>query len=163
MTPEEEFALNRARELRDQSVAVCERRTRERDDANAEIKRLRRTLEFYADPETYFAIGFNADPPNGKFMDDFEEVDDMGFRSDPYNGSYKPGKRARAALAAPLKTFTAVVIETRSVKVRYTVESESLEMAKMKIEEGSTIDESEYPASLEVVDRILWEGPEEVA
>jgi len=89
MTPEEKFKLERAQMLRDQSTAVCVRRTKERDVAHLEIRRLRAALEFYADPETYFAIGFNADPPNGEFMDDFEEVG-LG---------YKPGKRARAALA----------------------------------------------------------------
>ncbi len=50
--------------------------------------KLRKALEFYADPETYFAIGFFPDPPNGEFMDDFSETE-LG---------YKPGKRARIAL-----------------------------------------------------------------
>jgi hypothetical protein len=45
-------------------------------------------LEFYADPETYFAIGFFPDPPNGPFMDDFSAT---SLRQ-------KPGKRARKAL-----------------------------------------------------------------
>ena len=42
-------------------------------------------LDFYSDPETYFAIGFFPDPPCGPFIDDFSETD-MGT---------KPGKRAR--------------------------------------------------------------------
>lgn len=52
--------------------------------------KLREALEFYADPETYFAIGFFPDNPAGDFMDDFEETEELGF---------KPGKRARAALS----------------------------------------------------------------
>lgn len=46
-------------------------------------------LYFYADPTTYAAIGFFPDPPNGAFMDDFEET---GFLGD------KPGKIARDAI-----------------------------------------------------------------
>ncbi|NIT77287.1 MAG: hypothetical protein GWN58_22810 [Anaerolineae bacterium] len=49
---------------------------------------LQQALSFYADPETYFAIGFFPDPPNGEFMDDFSETE-LGV---------KPGKRARIAL-----------------------------------------------------------------
>ena len=45
-------------------------------------------LAFYADIETYFAIGFFPDPPCGEFMKDFEDTE-MG---------QKPGKRARKAL-----------------------------------------------------------------
>jgi len=44
-------------------------------------------IRFYADPETYFAIGFFPDPPCGEFVHDF---DDQG----PQLGN-KPGKRAR--------------------------------------------------------------------
>jgi len=51
-------------------------------------------LEFYADPDTYFAIGFSADRPCGGFEDDFEEIDDP-----IYGKIERPGKRARAALA----------------------------------------------------------------
>lgn len=49
---------------------------------------LQQVLAFYADPETYFAIGFFPDPPNGDFMEDFSETE-LGR---------KPGKRARVAL-----------------------------------------------------------------
>lgn len=55
---------------------------------------MREALEFYADPDTYCAIGFFPDPPCGEFIDDFS--DDHG------NENYRrpmPGKRARAALA----------------------------------------------------------------
>jgi hypothetical protein len=49
-----------------------------------------KALGFYADPGTYAAIGFLPDPPCGDFLDDFEDTE-LGR---------KPGKRARAALAA---------------------------------------------------------------
>lgn len=45
-------------------------------------------LQFYADPATYFAVGFLADPPAGDFVQDFDETD-LGE---------KPGKAARIAL-----------------------------------------------------------------
>lgn len=46
-------------------------------------------VEFYADPDTYFAIGIFGDSPCGEFIEDVEEID----------GAVRPGKRARAALA----------------------------------------------------------------
>lgn len=51
-------------------------------------------LAFYADPDTYFAIGFFPDPPCGEFMEDFSTHG--GYDDD----LERPGKRARAALAA---------------------------------------------------------------
>jgi hypothetical protein len=62
-----------------------------RDEAARRADRLAEALRFYADPETYLAIGFLPDPPCGEFMDDF---DDQG----PQLGM-KPGRRARAVLA----------------------------------------------------------------
>ena len=59
-----------------------------------ENERLRAALDFYADPETYFAWGFIGDSPCGEWDDDFEETE-LG---------YKPGKRARAALSQPAAT-----------------------------------------------------------
>jgi hypothetical protein len=53
------------------------------------LQQLEETLDFYADPESYFAIGFLSDPPCGSFGDDFEDIEGMGF---------KPGKRARQTL-----------------------------------------------------------------
>lgn len=47
-------------------------------------------IEFYGNPETYFAIGFIPDRPCGAFIDDFE---------DTHLGS-KPGKFAREKLKA---------------------------------------------------------------
>jgi hypothetical protein len=55
------------------------------------------TLIFYADPETYFAVGIFPDPPCGEFMNDFSDTD-MGF---------KPGRQARAALDALKKQLKA--------------------------------------------------------
>lgn len=86
----DEYEVKRAKELRDQAVAVCERRTKERDEAHAEIRRLRRALAYYANPETYFAIAMIEDPPCGDFLDDVSET---------HLGD-KPGKRAREALEA---------------------------------------------------------------
>ena len=59
----------------------------------ATIRKLRKALEFYADPKTYFAIGFFPDPPCGEFMRDFSNV---GTKTDE---DWRPGKRARKALA----------------------------------------------------------------
>jgi hypothetical protein len=59
----------------------------------AEIKHLRKVLEFYADPANYFGIGFFADPPCGTFMQDFS--DDHGDEEVP---GFRPGKLARKAL-----------------------------------------------------------------
>jgi hypothetical protein len=50
---------------------------------------LREALEFYADPDTYFAIGLFPDRPCGEFMEDFSDEHDPGYP-----------KRARAALAS---------------------------------------------------------------
>lgn len=57
-------------------------------DEKKRADRLAESLEFYADPETYFAVGFLADPPCGELVEDFSETE-LGI---------KPGKRARAAL-----------------------------------------------------------------
>lgn len=102
------------RETMKHMVQSHDERVAERDALRAEVRRLtseaaialdessrlralvaemRGALEFYADPETYFAITFLDDPPSGDFMDDF---------SDDHGGEFDrpmPGKRARAALA----------------------------------------------------------------
>jgi len=59
-----------------------------------QIDKLIKALEFYADPDTYFAIGFRSDPPCGDFMGDFSRVGEGVW------ATYKPGKLARAALKA---------------------------------------------------------------
>lgn len=46
-------------------------------------------LEFYANPDTYFVIGFFPGHPCGDFIDDFSVVDDVA----------RPGKIARATIA----------------------------------------------------------------
>lgn len=61
------------------------------DAQDTEIAGLRSALEFYADPETYFAVAFLFDPPCGGFESDFSEVDHPHF-------DLWPGKLARAAL-----------------------------------------------------------------
>jgi len=43
-------------------------------------------LTFYANPDTYFGVGFFPDPPCGDFVNDFDET------------CRKPGKQARKAL-----------------------------------------------------------------
>ena len=53
-----------------------------------------KALTFYADPDTYFAIGFFPDPPCGEFINDFDE-------------EKKPGALAR-------KTF-----EIQRLKIRF--------------------------------------------
>ena len=57
------------------------------------IIKLSEALYFYADPDTYFAIGFFPDRPCGNFIDDFS--DDHGF-----NNYDRPmsGKLARKVL-----------------------------------------------------------------
>lgn len=66
----------------------------EADADDARIAELESALEFYADPETYHAISFMADPPCGQFMEDF---------SKDHGGNYDrpmPGRLARRQLAA---------------------------------------------------------------
>lgn len=54
---------------------------------------MREALRFYANPETYYAIGIFPDPPCGEFIDDFSGVED-------HRGvTPRPGMRARQALA----------------------------------------------------------------
>jgi hypothetical protein len=57
------------------------------------IWKLIEALAFYADPDSYFAIGFLSDRPCGEFMDDFS--DDHGFNQ--YDRAM-PGKLARKTL-----------------------------------------------------------------
>ena len=67
-------------------------------------------LEFYADPDTYFAISMIPDRPCGELMEDFEEPNSK----DPVWGNVwdthatpKPGKRAREALNEAIKLLDA--------------------------------------------------------
>ncbi len=54
---------------------------------------LTEALEFYADPDSYFGVGFLIDPPCGEFVDDFSD----DFKFNQY-GRPMPGKCARAVL-----------------------------------------------------------------
>ena len=78
----------------DHFTSTClESYAEEKWKAEAERDRLREALSFYADPDTYFAIGFFPDRPCGELMDDFgTAVDEHGFERTV------PGKRARALL-----------------------------------------------------------------
>ena len=60
------------------------------------------SLEFYADPDTYFAIVAAGDPPCGDFLRDASELseDDQEWWDDYRPGGAYYGKKARAALAA---------------------------------------------------------------
>ncbi len=87
--------LERWKRMREQAVDFMDTAYRERDAEKARSAKLREALEFYATPETYFAIGLFPDKPCGEFMDDISdcEGEEMGQ-------TRKPGKRAREALAA---------------------------------------------------------------
>lgn len=69
--------------------------------AEARAARLEAALEFYADPETYFALLIVGDPPCGEFIEDFEETEGVD------GPTVKPGKRARAALTPTKETDNA--------------------------------------------------------
>jgi hypothetical protein len=80
-----------------QSECVCGGSGRAVDAAEYLQRRLLRAeeaLDFYADPDTYFACAFLFDPPCGAFHEDFSRVE--GDTTD------RPGKRAREALYTPL-------------------------------------------------------------
>lgn len=53
------------------------------------ILKLVNALNFYGDPETWFAVLLFPDPPNGPIMEDFSKTPVYGV---------KPGKRARRVL-----------------------------------------------------------------
>jgi len=55
----------------------------------AKLTRAEKVIEFYAEPDTYFGIGFLPDRPCGEFIDDVSETIPLG---------YKPGKKAREYL-----------------------------------------------------------------
>lgn len=72
----------------DAASRFYERKYREAADL---IEKLIAALEFYADPDTYVAIGFFPDSPCGEFIEDFGD----------HGGDYDrpmPGLRARTAL-----------------------------------------------------------------
>lgn len=63
---------------------------------------MQEVLEFYADPETYFAIGFIPDRPCGSFIEDASET---------HLGN-KPGKLAREVLEKHFGPLVEVEEET---------------------------------------------------
>lgn len=71
----------------EESLYYC---SEENKDLKNKIEDLVETIRFYADPESYFAIGFFPDSPCGEFINDFEEINK--------NLGYKPGKKAREIL-----------------------------------------------------------------
>jgi hypothetical protein len=71
------------------------------DKLRMENERLKEALEFYAHPDTYFAISFMSEPPCGEFMDDFDIPSEEWSDHDNALGIYRAGKRARAALKEP--------------------------------------------------------------
>jgi hypothetical protein len=88
-------------EHRGQLLIEIKETIKERDRAYADYAalrskatRLRAAVEFYADPATYMAIAFLPDPPCGDFVEDFDDPDD------PDLPGVRPGKLARATLAA---------------------------------------------------------------
>jgi hypothetical protein len=64
---------------------------KERFPATVALLEIAKTLCFYADPQTYFAIGILPDPPCGEFIHDCDDTGELGV---------KPGKRAREAIKA---------------------------------------------------------------
>jgi hypothetical protein len=69
---------------------------RELTKARMEIARLVTALEFYAEPDNYFATTFLFDPPCGEFRDDFSR--DRWTKLRQFDRAM-PGKRARRAIA----------------------------------------------------------------
>jgi len=67
------------------------------------LARYQAALEFYADPETYFALMIVADPPCGDFANDFTDV----WWEPAQDHKPMPGARAREALAEPVPTVQA--------------------------------------------------------
>lgn len=78
-------------------------------------------LIFYADPETYFAIGFFPDPPCGDFVNDFDETG-------------KPGALARKTL--------------REYQSRKPADSDPTKVQKLKSEIASLTSELEHKMRL---------------
>ena len=87
-----EAAEARVRELEVYQNQTSETRTRltnELREAQSEAAQMRAALEFYANPDTWFATSLLTDPPCGAIVDDFSEID----------GRERLGKRARQAIA----------------------------------------------------------------
>ena len=61
-----------------------------------EVHKLLMALNYYADPDTYFAIGVFPDPPCGDFINDYSDTE-IGE---------KPGKLARQVLDEIIERLT---------------------------------------------------------
>lgn len=68
--------------------------TRVNDELRGRMQSMTEALEFYADPDTYFAVEFLFDPPCGRFRNDFSE----GYDSYVLYNRPMPGKLARQCL-----------------------------------------------------------------
>lgn len=62
------------------------------ENLESQLQKAIEGLEFYADPDTYFAIAFIPDSPCGDFNSDFEIMDENGIEVD------RAGKKARRTL-----------------------------------------------------------------
>lgn len=93
-----EFAVEAASEaLRRSLDTEIARALKDRaEKAEARAAKLQEALEFYADPDIYFAIGFFPDPPCGEFIEDISNI--SGLPDDHQYAVFKPGKRARDIL-----------------------------------------------------------------
>jgi len=66
-------------------------------DLRTALERAVTVINFYSDPQTYFAMSIIADRPCGEFVTDYEEL--SGELGHPDGSPWqKPGKRARVSL-----------------------------------------------------------------
>lgn len=72
----------------DETAALLDKAADRISDLTRELEEARDVIEFYANPETYFAVSFIGDPPCGEFVEDISET----------HLGWKPGRRARAFL-----------------------------------------------------------------
>lgn len=64
-----------------------------------QLLKLIEVIRFYADPESYFAIGFLFDEPSGAFSRDFDVPEgDWDTLDDGLTSTQRPGKLARETL-----------------------------------------------------------------
>ncbi len=83
--------LKRENERLKQYIAECESKLdEETEKLESQLQSAREVIEFYADPETYFAVAHFGDSGSETFFSDIEETGYLGK---------KPGKRAREWLS----------------------------------------------------------------
>jgi hypothetical protein len=61
-----------------------------------------------------------------------------------------------------MATYEVEVIETRAVKVIYTVEADTAQEAEDCGVIGDTVNEQEIPSSVEVINRVVYSSPIQV-